>query len=391
MGRVRVVFLTSSMQVGGQEQYISQQIRHLDREQFEPLLCCLKDSGPLAEAVQAAGIPVFNGFQRFKYDPIALIRLTLFLFRQRPSVLYIFDFRNVLFIGRLAAKLARVPLCIIACHKMNYKWSGRSYPSLLDRTLMPLTDHVIAAAHAHKASMIAKDHLPATKITVIHNGIDLGRLERDAEVSVGREAIGVPTGCPAIAIVARLSPEKSHETALGAMPRILERFPTAHLVFVGDGPHRPALERLVQNSNFAHHVHFLGVQYRVAPLLRHFDIFALTSSAGELFSAATLEAMAYRLPTIVTDVGAMREMVLDGITGFVIPPKDSGRFADAVIRLMANPDLRCSMGLAGAERVRTFFTAEREARELGDLLLQLVTAIGIRAHQTGTCLTNTSL
>jgi glycosyltransferase involved in cell wall biosynthesis len=374
MSRIRVVFLTSSMQVGGQEQYIAQQIQNLDRKRFEPLLCCLKNAGPLAEGVRAAGIPVSAGFQRFKYDAGALVRLTRFLLRHRPSVLYIFDFRNVLFIGRLAAKLARVPVCVIACHKMNYKGSGRSYPGWLDRLLMPLTDHVIAAADAHRAALIEKDGLPAAKITTIHNGIDLSRLARDAAPPIGREALGVPPGCPIIGVVARLAVEKSHETVLSAMPRILESAPTAHVVFVGDGPHRACLEDRARTSGLASRVRFLGVHHRVALLLDHFDVFALASSMGELFSAATLEAMAFGLPVVVTDVGGMREMVVNGVTGLLVPPNEPVAFADAVIRLLARPDLRASMGKAGAERVRARFTAEREARELGNLLGQLVAA-----------------
>ena len=96
----------------------------------------------MAESVRVAGIPVFSGFQRFKFNAGALVRLTRFLVRQRPSVVYVFDFRNMLPIGRLAAKLARAPVCVIASHKMNWKGSGRSYTSWLDRLLMPLADRV---------------------------------------------------------------------------------------------------------------------------------------------------------------------------------------------------------------------------------------------------------
>ncbi len=375
MTRVRVVFLTSSMQVGGQEQYISQQVQHLDRKQFEPILCCLKDQGPMAESVRVAGIPVFSGFQRFKYDAGALVRLTRFLVRQRPSVVYVFDFRNVLFIGRLAAKLARAPVCVIASHKMNWKGSGRSYTSWLDRLLMPLADHVIAAADAHRMTLVQRDGLPAAKVTTIHNGIDLTRLARDAAAPVARKVLGVPDGCPVIGVVARLVPEKSHETILTAMPRILDSAPTTHVVFVGDGPYRAILEDRARASGLAARVHFLGVQHRVAPLLG-ISTLGIDVTYGRALLRGDAGGDGVRAPGGGDGHRGMREMVVDDVTGVLVPPNNPSAFAEAIVRLLTRPDERSRMGQAGAERVRAHFTAEREARELGDLLLRLVAATG---------------
>ena len=379
--KLRIVFLASSMEiVGGQEQYISQQIVNLDKSRWEPVLCCLKTVGPMAAPVLAAGIPVISGFQRFKYDLASLLRLAKFLRKQKPAILYIFDFRNVLFIGRLAALLAGRPLVVIASHKMNYRHTGRSF-KWLDLLLMPLTDHVIAAAHAHRESLIANDRIPPHKVTAIHNGIQLSRLAADLRHPLTKAELGIPPDAKVVGTVARLSPEKSLSVLLRAAVLVSRAVPATHLVFVGDGPQRMALEQEAASLGIGERVHFLGIRKRVAPIVRHFDVFALPSSTSELFSAATLEAMALRIPAVVTDVGSMREMVVPDVTGHLVPSDDPQALADALIRVLRNSGEAGRMGAAARARVESLFTAEREVAEIQALFEALLAARRPRGRQ----------
>lgn len=370
---IRTVFLTSSMQIGGQEQYIAQQMVNMDRSRFDLTLCCLKDSGPMAEAVRAAGIPVASGFQHFKYDLISLFRLANYLRSRKPDILYIFDFRNVLFIGRLAGKLAGVRVIVIASHKMNVNNSGRSY-KWLDLQLMPLSDHVIAAAEAHRKSLIANDRISPDTITAIHNGIQISRLELDLKHAVTRAELGVPTEGRIVGTVARLSAEKSQTVLLEAASLIIRAAPATHFVFVGDGPERRNLEARAVGLGICDRVHFLGFRKRVAPIVRLFDVFTLSSTSTELFSAATLEAMALCVPTVVTDIGGMREMVIHGVTGFLVPPNDPKALAEMILYLLKNPEASREMGVAGRMRVEELFTAEQEAVRIQALFERLMSA-----------------
>jgi glycosyltransferase involved in cell wall biosynthesis len=370
--RVEIIFLTSSMQIGGQEQYIAQQIMNLDGERFHPILCCLKTEGPMAESVKAAGVEVFSGFQRFKYDLWSLWRLTRFLSARKPDILYIFDFRNVLFIGRLAAKIARIPVIVIACHKMNLNGTGRSYKRL-DRLLMSLCDHVIAAAEAHRESLIKNDGIRPDKVTAIHNGIQLSRIASDLSSPVSREDIGVPETARIVGTVARLSPMKSQDILLDAFRIVINRLPNTHLILVGDGPERRKLEAKAVEMEMGEHVHFLGFKKRVAPIVKLFDVFTLSSTTTELFSAATLEAMALAKPVVVTNVGSMSEMVVQGETGFLVPPFDTPRLAERILDVLETADMGHRMGQAARARVEKYFTAEREVRQIEGLFEELLT------------------
>lgn len=370
MKRIKVVFLIATMQIGGQEQYLRQQITNMDQAKFEPILCCLKGPGPLADRVREANIKIFSGFQHFKYDFVTLWRFARFLFQEKPDILYLFDLRSVLFIGRLAARLARVPVCVAASHRTNHHGSGRSY-SMLDRALIPLTDHFIAAAEAHRQSLVRNDGLRPEKITAIHNGVDLSRLENDLRFKVTREDLGVPAEAKIIGAVVRLSPEKSLDILLESSAQVMERIPETHLVIVGDGPDRARLISRAGELGIIEKVHFLGFRKIVAPIVSLFDVFAL-SSATETFSAATLEAMALGVPVVVTDVGSMAEMVVHGVTGYLVPPGDAGGLAATIASLLENKNKARALGEAGRARATELFTAGCETRQIEALFQSLL-------------------
>jgi glycosyltransferase involved in cell wall biosynthesis len=255
---------------------------------------------------------------------------------------------------------------------MNLKGTGRSYKRL-DRVLMPLCDHVIAAAEAHRESLIKNDGIRPDKVTAIHNGILLSRIENDLSFPVSREEIGVPETAQIVGTVARLSPMKSQDILLDAMRIVINHLPDTHLVIVGDGPERRKLEAKAAKMEMAKQVHFLGFKNRVAPIVKLFDVFTLSSTTTELFSAATLEAMALGKPAVVTDVGSMSEMVVHGETGFLVPPFDTERLAERIVDLLETAGVARRMGQAARARVEAYFTAEREARQIEGLFEELLT------------------
>jgi len=158
---------------------------------------------------------------------------------------------------------------------------------------------------------------------------------------------------------------------LDAAPIVIKHIPETHFVLVGDGPEREKLEAKAAENGILQRVHFLGFRKRVAPIVKLFDVFALPSTA-ETFSAATLEAMALAVPTVVTDVGSMSEIVVPGVTGSLVPPHDHVGLADKIVGLLSNSNRAKEMGNAGRERVKKYFTAEREVHELESLFESLL-------------------
>ena len=162
-----------------------------------------------------------------------------------------------------------------------------------------------------------------------------------------------------VGIVAALRPEKDHATLLRAARLRSTRCPSARFLVVGDGPTRSQLEALCSELAITSNVHFAGARDDVARVLRSIDVFALSSVTVECFPIALLEAMACARPAVCTAVGGVPEMIDDGITGYLVPPKDPQQFAARLLSLLSDPQAARRMGRAGRHRVEAEFSLDR--------------------------------
>ena len=165
-----------------------------------------------------------------------------------------------------------------------------------------------------------------------------------------------------IGIVAVLRPEKDHATLLRAVRMVRDEIPDAQLLVVGDGPERPRLEELAADLGMTSAVRFAGSRSDVGRLLGLVDVVTLCSYTVESFPIALLEAMASGVPTVGTAVGGVPEMIEDGHTGYVVPPRDERALADALIKMLQDPQRTEAMGRAARAWVESRFTLERSVR-----------------------------
>ena len=175
-----------------------------------------------------------------------------------------------------------------------------------------------------------------------------------------------------VGTVARLNPVKRLDILLQAMMALRD----VHTVIVGDGPERAQLRTVSERSGLADRAHFAGQQRDVRTWLAALDVFVL-SSDWEGMSNALLEAMAAGLPVVTTAVGGTPEVVVDGETGLLVPPRDPAALAEAIATFLHNSDRRCIMGRAGTERVRQCFSLERMVQQTQTLYEHLLEAKGI--------------
>lgn len=143
---------------------------------------------------------------------------------------------------------------------------------------------------------------------------------------------------------------------------VVRELPGARFLVIGDGARRGALEQLSAELGISANVHFTGVRRDVGRLLRAIDVFALSSVTVECFSIALLEAMACARPAVCTAVGGIPEMIVDGETGFLVPPGDPERLAARLLEVLSNPGLAQRMGRAARDRVQTQFSLEHSVR-----------------------------
>jgi glycosyltransferase involved in cell wall biosynthesis len=362
---LRVMFVQTSMPVGGAETLTVELVRRLNRERFSPELCCLKQPGPLGEML-ADEVPVHHGLLSGKYDLSVWPRLVRLFRRRQIKAVVTMGAGDKMFWGRLAAKRAGVPVIVSALHSTGWPDSiGR-----LNRLLTPITDAFVAVAPSHGRFLIEREHLPAEKVVVVPNGVDTERFRPRYDTAAIRRGLGIEPSTPVVAILAALRPEKNHELFLEAASRVARRMPAARFLVIGDGPRRAALEQLAAELGIESRVLFLGSRRDVPRLLAAADVLALTSH-NEANPLSILEAMSVGRPVVATNVGSVGDVVRDGRTGYLIRPGDADALAVRLVQLLDEPLLSVMMGRAARELVLSRWSVEAMVAGYEELISSL--------------------
>ncbi|MFH1923783.1 MAG: glycosyltransferase, partial [Planctomycetota bacterium] len=244
---LRVMFVITSMPVGGAETLLVELIRRMDRSKVLAELCCLKYPGPLGEMLEDE-IPTFSGLLSGKYDFGVLWRLTrLIRTRRIDAVVTVGTGGDKMFWGRLAAWAADVPVICSALHSTGLP----DHVELPNRLLAPITDAFIAVAESHGRYLAEHEGCPAEKVRVIPNGVDVEKFHPRWPNQALRTELQVPEGAPVAGIVAALRPEKHHELFLESAALVREQVREAHFLIIGDGPQRGKLEGLARQLGLA--------------------------------------------------------------------------------------------------------------------------------------------
>lgn len=368
-GPLRVMFVITSMPVGGAETLLVQLVRRMDPSRFWPGVCCLKHPGPLGETLQGE-VPLWSGLLAHKYDLRVLPRLTLLLRRRRTdAVVTVGTGGDKMFWGRLAGWLAGVPVICSALHSTGLP----DRVEFLNRLLVPITDAFIAVAQPHARYLAEHEGCPAHKVRVIPNGVDVERFRPQPPNPALRTALGLPPGAPVVGIVAALRPEKNHTLFLQAAAKLLAEIPQAHFLIVGDGPARQALEKTTAELGLAPAVHFLGTRSDIPEILALCDVFVL-SSHMEANPVSILEAAACGKPVVATRVGSVPETVHEGNTGYLVPPGDAAAMADRILCLLRNPRQARAMGQRARQHVCAHWSIQRMIEGYEELLAGIYSA-----------------
>lgn len=361
-GPLRVLFLNTSMPVGGAEVLQVNLIRRLDRSRFLPEFCCLKEFGPLGERL-ATEVPGHERLLSGKWDLRVLPRLTRLLRERRIDAVVTVGAGDKMFWGRLAARRAGVPVVVSALHSTGWPDGvGR-----LNRALTGWTDAFIGVAAAHGQYLVERERFPAEKVLVIPNGIDVERFAAAEGRDAVRRQLAIEPTAPVVGIVAALRPEKNHELFLQVAARVRRDFPQAQFLVVGDGPLRPRLVQVAAELGLAGAVHFLGNRDDVPDVLAALDVFLLTSRM-EANPVSVLEALATGKPVVAPRVGSLAESVADGRSGYLTTPGDADEAAARVLSLLGDPLQARRMGETGRNAVRRQWSLERMVRGYEDLL-----------------------
>lgn len=363
---LKLMFMTTSMPIGGAETLLVNLVRTLDRRRCEPEIVCLKEPGVLGDQI-ASEVPVHSRFIGHKYDVAVVERLRRLMVARQTDALVTVGAGDKMFWGRLAGRAARIPVVLSALHSTGWPDGiGR-----LNRMLTGITDGFIAVAGGHARHLIEREGFPPEKIFLIPNGIDTNRFAfRCGDRSRVRHELGISPDAPVVGIVAALRPEKNHALFLQAARMVLRQMPTARFVIVGDGPERSALESLARQLCIQAAVVFCGSRDDVPAVLSALDVFALTS-LNEASPVSILEAMACERPVVAPNVGSISESLIHDTSGLLVNGHDQESHAKAWVTILSDPDRGAAMGRCGRAHCRQFGSLEAMTRGYEDLVWRI--------------------
>jgi glycosyltransferase involved in cell wall biosynthesis len=358
---------------GGTEKQLYLLASSIDPERFKPIIVQLSPETSLAVAKGHIGnLELFHYPTRKLYGLGGLRqlgRLRSLAKKNRVDIIHTF-FEKSEVMGWLTARLSGIPVWITSRRDLGFKRKG-----IYDR-IFRLTSKdckkCVANCNAVREQAIQQENLLPEKIEVIYNGLDLSEYQQTLENESLREELKVVKGVPLVGLIANFNFEiKGHIYFLGAAKKILEKIPEVKFVLVGDGPLRSRYEEVARELRIHRNVYFLGKRTDVPSIISNLDVSVL-SSTNEGFSNVIMESMAAGKPVVATNVGGSKEMVIDGVTGCLVPPADSQSLANAIIDLLETPDKAMAMGSAGREVVKERFTVDTMVKKYEELYQSLI-------------------
>jgi len=366
--RISILYIITQSEFGGAQKYVYYLANGLTKEKYEVTVACgiggllinrLKESN-----VEVVPIPELVREISPLKDCLAFIRLIRVIRKGKFHIVHTNSTKAGI-LGRLAAKLAGVPIVLFTTHGFVLNepmgWLRKLVFSIAERIAGYFTDIIIAVTEADRQTVIKYNIVQPHRIITIHNGLDTDAFKNSIMYKLGqkREELGLPSDRKIIVgIVANFYPTKGLQYFIKAAKLVKKAFPETLFVIIGDGQQREELKELVDKLGLTASILFKGQRDDVAEILPLFDVFVL-SSVKEGLPFALLESMAAARPIVATKVGGIPEVIRDGETGYLVPPCDPESLAKAICSLLADKEKAREIGLSAKKRVVSSFSLKK--------------------------------
>ncbi len=369
--------------IGGTKRHLLALIRGLDRSIFQVEVAApgvrseAFDDVSFSDEVAAADIRQHRVPMRRAISPasdaVCFNQLLSIMIRGHYDVVHTHSSKAG-FLGRFAARLARVPAVIHTPHGFYFLnqpgGSKRSFYLNLERTAGLATDRLIALSKTELAEAVDNRIVPPKKTALIENGIQVPEPRGPEAVARLRESLAPGATCIA-GTVARITPQKGPFDFVRMARALADLVPGVHLLWCGDGEMRPEVEGLARELGIDGRLHFLGFRTDVLDVMAAMDLFILTSH-WEGLPYTVLDAMALQIPVVATAAVGTRDIIQDGVTGVLAPVGEPEAAAAAAARLLSSREEALAMGTAGREVILRRYSQEAMVKRTGQLYLDSV-------------------
>jgi lipopolysaccharide/colanic/teichoic acid biosynthesis glycosyltransferase len=387
-GKVKIVRVIARLNIGGPAIHVINLTAGIDPSRFESVLVTGTENPgegsfldlAISRGVRPVIVPEIVGEATFKLrDVWALITLYRLMRREKAQIVHTHTAKAG-FLGRLAARLAGVPVVIHTYHGHVLRgYYGPFTTSLLrrmERALARITDRIIAVSEQVKRDLVAYGIARDDQITVIPLGFDLAPfLDGAAHRGAFRRELGLDDDLRLVGIVGRLFPIKNHRLFLDAAAQVASEDGAARFVIVGDGVLRREMEEHARRLGMADRVIFTGWRHDLPRIYPDLDVLVV-SSKNEGTPVSAIEAMASGCPVVATRVGGLPDMVEDGETGYLVPSGDATALANGILRLLRDRARAHRIGATARTWIRDRFRVKRLVADVEALYTELLAQKG---------------
>lgn len=374
--KINLLHIYQNSNIGGIQQQILNLLKTYNRELFNPIFCSLRPEGEMGKEVKNLGVDFIslNRPRYYRFSPGILIDLISLMKKRHIHVVRTHKY-YANFYGRIAARLAGVPVIIASEHNIYKDKQKRIGRRMINRFLSGITDKFIAVSEAVKRDIMLYDKIDSSKILVMHNGVDTQRFSPDGKFSNIREKFLIKEGSIVLGFVGRLVISKGLEYLIDAISLIKDDY-NIKLFIVGDGSLLNELKQKAKKNHIFNRIIFAGERRDIPDILSSIDIFVMPS-IKEGLPNSLLEAMSMGKPVIATEIGGIPEIVKNRFNGILVPSRDPRALATAIKELIDDSQLAAKLGEAARNFMLNNFSIEATTQKWQSLYLSTLKEKGL--------------
>jgi len=350
---LNILHTESSLGWGGQEIRILEEAKGLKKRGYRVIIACQPGSR-LSKRAEDAGIEVMTLSMKRTSYPSAILRLRRIIEDYNVDILNTHSSIDS-WLASIAGRLSKRKPVILRTRHLSTPISK----SLLSRILYKRLPHrVITTGESIRKKMVEENGFDGERIVSIPTGVDLDVFDLRKVNGTLRKEWDIPEDLPVIGMVAVIRSWKGHEDFIDAVQIVLKESPEARFFIVGDGPRREIVREYIRKRGLEGSIIMTGERDDIPQAMASFDIVVLPSYANEGLPQAIAQALSMERPVVASNIGSIPELVIDGETGYLVPPKNPSILSKKIISLLKDEQLRGKMGKAGRRLVTSSFSLE---------------------------------
>jgi glycosyltransferase involved in cell wall biosynthesis len=367
---VKVFIAESSTAVGGQELAVLLHAEGLLKRGHDVRMI-LEPQSPIAEMAADKRLPVTLMTMRKSRYPQAIVALRALLAHHRPAILQVNSSRDS-WIGALATRLVRPRPKLLRIRHISAPLNRNLTTRLLYRHLFDMV--VVTGGETTRRELIERDGLAADRVASFPIGLDVEYFRPAPPDHDLRLELGVSKEHSLVGLISYLRSYKGHEYFVEAAGILAARRDDVTFIIVGEGPEEQSIGKRIEHLGLSTRIRMLGFRKDLLNVFRSLDVFAIPSVEGDTIPQVLMQALSMGIPVVSTTVGSIPDVVVEGETGFVVPPRDARALADRIARLLDDAALRRRLGAQGRSLVQRYYSLDKMLDRMEGVYHRLVHA-----------------